>query len=88
MPDHSSGMDAIAYRITFPVGIDQPSTDGHLPRTMAAYQMQGTPTQIMIDRCGNLRRQRFGIVEDMMVGAEIMSLVREPADFAAGDQRS
>ena len=76
------------YRISFPVGIDEPSTGGLLPRTMAAYQMQGTPTQILIDRCGNLRKQKFGNVEDMMVGAEIMSLIREPADSAEGDQRS
>jgi len=66
------------YGITFPVGIDQPSTDGRLPQTMAAYQMQGTPTQILIDRRGQLRKQKVGLVEDLLLGAEIMSILREP----------
>ena len=65
------------YRIPFPVGIDQRS-DG-VPVTMAAYRMQGTPTQLLIDRNGNLRRQSFGLVEDLALGAEIMALLNEPA---------
>jgi peroxiredoxin len=76
------------YRITFPVAIDQPSDDGFLPKTMAAYQMQGTPTQILIDRSGKLRKNKFGIVDDMMLGAEIMSLLHEPFDSVAADERS
>ena len=65
---------------TSPVGIDKPWPYGLLLRTMSAYQMQGTPTQIMIDRAGHLRKQTFGMVEDLAVGAEIMSLLKEPAD--------
>lgn len=68
------------YRIGFPVGIDRASTVGMLPQTMTAYNMQGTPTQIMIDRSGNLRKQKFGIADDMTVGAEIMSLLLEPIE--------
>ncbi len=76
------------YRINFPVGIDRPSTDGPLPRTMAAYQMQGTPTQILIDRSGNLRRHRFGVVDDLLVGAEIMSLLLETTALESVDPPS
>lgn len=65
------------YRITFPVGIDAPSDGGGPPRTMTAYQMQGTPTTILIDREGNLRKQKFGRNEDMLIGAEIMAILRE-----------
>jgi len=65
------------YRISFPVGIDMPSDNGMLPLTMAAYQMQGTPTQILIDREGYLRKQQFGICEELKLGAEIMSLLCE-----------
>lgn len=32
------------YRIGFPVGGDAPDADGRLPRTMARYAIQGTPT--------------------------------------------
>jgi hypothetical protein len=61
------------YRIPFPAGIDQQS-DGML-LTMAAYRIQGTPTQRLIDRKGMLRRQSFGMVDDLKLGAEIMKLL-------------
>jgi len=71
------------YRISFPVGIDAPSDRGGPPKTMTTYQMQGTPTTILIDRDGNLRKQKFGRDEDMLLGAEIMSLLRESAPLAS-----
>jgi hypothetical protein len=46
---------------------------------MQTYQMQGTPTTILIDRAGNLRKQKFGRDDDMLIGAEIMALVSESA---------
>ena len=65
------------YRISFPVGIDQPSDTGRLPLTMRAYQMQGTPSLILIDRQGRLRKNQFGRENDMRLGAEIMALIGE-----------
>lgn len=70
------------YRYSFPVGIDRPSDDGGLPRTMAAYAMQGTPTLLLIDRAGRLRRQAFGHVPDLRLGAELMALAIERAPDA------
>lgn len=67
------------YQIPFPVGIDQPSDTGGLPKTMAAYAMQGTPTLIIVDRVGRKQHQHFGSMSDMAVGARIMNLLREPA---------
>ena len=76
------------YRIAFPVGIDAPSQDRGLPKTMAAYRMQGTPTSILIDRQGRLREQTFGHVEDLVLGAEIMSLLREEtASFETAEEQ-
>ena len=64
------------YRWPFPVGIDQP--DGKdMPRTMAAYEMRGTPTMLIFDRAGRLRRHFFGRPDDMMVAAEIMGMATE-----------
>lgn len=64
------------YGIRFPVGVDMPADDGgYIPQTMEAYQMQGTPTLLLIDRAGRLRRQIFGHVPDLLLGAEIMRLV-------------
>jgi peroxiredoxin len=65
------------YRITFPVGVDAPSTDAHdpIPATMRAYGMQGTPSLVLIDRNGHLRLHAFGAMEDLAVGAAIATLI-------------
>jgi hypothetical protein len=63
-------------RIAFPVAIDQPQMPGNpIPTTMERYGMQGTPTMLLIDRAGNLRRQTFGHILDMQLGAEITALL-------------
>ncbi len=65
------------YRIGFPVGVDAPSTDANdpIPLTMRAYGMQGTPTLLLIDRRGKLRRHAFGAEDDLVVAAAIATLV-------------
>jgi len=65
------------YRVTFPVGVDRHVPGQAIPTTMAAYGMQGTPTLILIDRAGMLRRQTFGPIPDLQLGVEIMALVAE-----------
>lgn len=66
------------YGIRYPVGVDTPADEGGpIPQTMAAYRMQGTPTLLLIDRAGHLRRQIFGHITDLRLGAEIMRLVAE-----------
>lgn len=64
------------YRLNFPIGIDR--QDGRLPATMTAYNMQGTPTLVVIDRSGCLRFQRFGHVDDLTLGSIIGTLLGEP----------
>jgi peroxiredoxin len=67
------------YRWPFAIGIDKP--DGaDLPKTMAAYEMRGTPTLLLFDRQGRLRRHYLGQVDDIRLSAEIMSLAIEAAD--------
>ncbi|WP_193940519.1 redoxin domain-containing protein [Parahaliea mediterranea] len=65
------------YRITFPVGMDTPSDNGMLPKTMRAYGLQGTPSLLLIDHKGKLRKHKFGHEPDLLLGAEIMSLICE-----------
>lgn len=67
------------YRISFPVGIDQPSPDGPIPLTMQAYGLQGTPSLILIDQKGNIRLHHFGQLDDLHVGAAIGQLLTEGA---------
>jgi peroxiredoxin len=69
------------YRWGFPIGIDVPDGDS-IPKTMAAYELRGTPTLLLFDRQGRLRRHYFGQIEDLRLGAEVMALATEPADAA------
>ena len=70
-------------RIRFPVAADAPGM-GDIPRTMAAYELRGTPSTVLIDAQGRLAGSRFGRVSDMVLGAEIMRLVeRSPASLSA-----
>lgn len=64
------------FKLPFPVAIDEADGEG-MPRTMAAYQMQGTPTLLIFDRAGRLRRHYFGQPDDMLLAAEIMALAIE-----------
>ena len=85
---HAMGPEALQVylhenRITYPVGVDahRGNDPGRhpLPLTMQAYAMQGTPTLLLVDRMGRLRRQRFGLLDDLRLGAEIATLLSEPA---------
>ena len=64
------------FKVPFPVAIDEPDGDG-MPKTMATYQMQGTPTLLIFDRAGRLRRHYFGQPDDIMLAAEIMAMAIE-----------
>jgi peroxiredoxin len=67
------------YRLSFPVAIDKQSANSQLPVTMKSYGMRGTPTTILIDRQGNIRKHKFGKEDDLLLGAEIMALMSEAA---------
>lgn len=83
--EHHEAMTPVAlagflheYRIRFPVAVDRPGGEGPIPHTMAAYGMRGTPSLVLIDRAGMLRRHAFGAEDDLKVGAEIGWLMAEP----------
>ena len=83
--EHHEAMQPVAlraflheYRITFPVGVDEPN-DRLMPHTMRSYGMEGTPTTLLIDRGGALRRQVLGHIPDLQLGAELMRLISEEA---------
>ncbi len=67
------------YKVGFPVGIDLPSTTTNvpIPKTMSLYSMAGTPTLLLIDKQGNLRKHNMGHEDDLILGAELMNLVNE-----------
>jgi len=64
------------YRLKFPIAVDHPSADGPIPETMEMYNMRGTPSLLLIDRDGFVRKHAFGPVEDLRIGAEIGALIQ------------
>ncbi len=70
------------YRLKFPIALDQPNPTGPIPHTMERYKMRGTPSLVLIDRQGLVRKHAFGAVDDLRIGAEIGALTQEPAAAA------
>lgn len=70
------------YRITFPVAVDRPVPGRSIPATMAALDLQGTPSHILLDRRGERRAVTFGSIDDIALGARIGRLLAEPAEPA------
>ncbi len=70
------------YRLKFPIGLDQPNPSSPIPLTMERYKMRGTPSLVLIDRRGIVRKHAFGAVDDLRIGAEIGALTQE-SDAAA-----
>jgi AhpC/TSA family len=70
------------YRLKFPIALDQPNPASPIPHTMERYKMRGTPSLVLIDRHGLVRKHAFGAVDDLRLGAEIGALTQE-SDRAA-----
>jgi hypothetical protein len=67
------------YRLKFPIALDQPNPASPIPHTMERYKMRGTPSLVLIDRHGLVRKHAFGAVDDLRIGAEIGALTQETA---------
>jgi peroxiredoxin len=90
--EHHAAMEPVSLkaflhenRVSFPVGVDTPNMPAQpIPKTMQLYGMQGTPTMMLIDRRGHLRRMSFGHMDDLLLGAEIMALLGESSGSVPG----
>ncbi len=78
MTDKALEAFAGEFRWPFPIAVDAPDGKG-MPKTMQAYEMQGTPSLLLFDRQGRLRRHYLGQVDDIRLAAEIMALAIEDA---------
>src|SRR5450631_3407924 len=65
------------YRLEFPIALDSPNAHGPIPHTMDRYGMRGTPSVVLIDRSGLLRKHAFGVSDDLALGAQIGALAHE-----------
>ena len=66
------------YRLTFPIGIDQPDGRGGVPLTMQALRLRGTPSLLVLDRQGRVRLHHFGAIDDLRLGALLGQLMEAP----------
>jgi peroxiredoxin len=71
------------YRLKFPIALDQLSAGSPIPHTMERYKMRGTPSLVLIDKQGLVRKHTFGPVDDLRIGAEIGALTQEGANAVA-----
>src|SRR5271155_278712 len=67
------------YRLKFPIALDSANPAGPIPHTMERYNMRGTPSLVLIDRQGMIRKHAFGPADDLRIGAEIGALTQEAA---------
>ena len=65
------------YRLKFPIALDEPNPASPIPHTMERYKMRGTPSLVLIDRNGYVRKHAFGALDDLRIGAEIGALIQE-----------
>lgn len=68
---------AAEYRLRFPIAVDKPAATGPIPMTMKKYQLQGTPSLMVLDKQGHLRLSHFGQINDMHLGSIIGGLLAE-----------
>jgi hypothetical protein len=77
MQPHALAAFIREYRLKFPIGVDEPDPGNPIPKTMQQLGLQGTPSVVLLDRDGRLRLNRFGMVEDLQLGAMIGQLLNE-----------
>jgi len=65
------------FKYDYPIAIDKPSDSLPIPQTMAKLGLKGTPTVLLIDKAGKLRRHFFGQIDDLRLGTEIGLLLAE-----------
>ena len=83
--EHHDAMTPVAlkayiheYRLTMPIGVDEPGRGIPIPVTMERFQMRGTPTAILIGRDGRILHHGFGQDDDMALGARIAAALAQP----------
>ena len=65
------------WHLPFPVGIDKRLSDQWMPETMKSYQLQGTPSTIVIDGKGQVRLNHFGHFDESALNKFLEKLIKE-----------
>jgi len=77
MQPHALEVFLHEYQIRFPVGVDAPLEGSTTPMTMARWQLQGTPSTLLIDKTGRLRAHHFGSIDELQLGVVLGQLLSE-----------
>jgi len=77
MQPHALEVFLHEYQIRFPVGVDAPLEGSTTPTTMARWQLQGTPSTLLIDKAGRLRAHHFGSIDELQLGVVLGQLLSE-----------
>lgn len=89
MQPHALEAFLYEYQIRFPVGVDAPLQHSTMPTTMARWQLQGTPSLLLIDKAGRLRAHHFGQIDELELGVvlgRLLSETTEPIEVNAAHQ--
>lgn len=65
------------FGVNFPVAVDRPREGLPVPATMRRWDLQGTPTTMLIDRKGQVRQKWFGQIDDLVLGVWLGTLLKE-----------
>ncbi len=76
------------FGIRFPVAVDRPSETGVLPATMKRWQLEGTPTTMLVDRQGRVRQKWLGQIDDLALGVWLGTLLAESAEVESAAANS
>jgi len=63
------------YQLPFPIAIDRQIPGTVMPSTMRAWDLQGTPSLLILDRAGALQLHHFGHLDDLRLGALLGQLI-------------
>jgi peroxiredoxin len=63
------------YRLSFPVGVAAYEGNSPMPKTMADWQMRGTPSTFVFSANGDLCLHQFGHVDDLSLGIFVGQLL-------------
>ncbi len=68
---------AAEHGLLFPIAIDKIVPGQELTATMEAYELRGTPSVLVLDRQGRVRRHYLGEASDIRLASEIMAMLVE-----------
>ncbi|MDX2289276.1 MAG: TlpA disulfide reductase family protein [Hyphomicrobiaceae bacterium] len=68
---------AAEHGLMFPIAIDKIVPGQDMTATMEAYELRGTPSVLVFDRQGRVRRHYLGEASDIRLASEIMAMLVE-----------